>query len=279
MSTSEIQALIALLVDDDPSVREAVEDRLRSIGPPARDALADATDSDDPKLRSRARLLEQRFRVAEATVAMERVLAAPELDLEEACVLLARIEAPDIDGESIRAEFERMTERLSEALNGCRSPRECAESLGRVLGSEEGFEGNAENYYDPGNSYIHEVLARKVGIPISLSAVYMIVGRRAGLTLRGVGMPCHFLVHMEDAGQTFYLDPFAGGRILTGEACRKLLAGFRQSWRDEYLSPVEDRDMVRRMMANLIHIYQRDGDQARLSRLYGFVNALQGRAT
>lgn len=279
MSTSEIQALIALLVDDDPSVRGAVEDRLRSHGHRATSALAEAAEHEDPRLRGRARLLHQRFRVADSTQVLARLLSEPRVDLEEACVLLAQIENPDVDADQLRAEFDRMAERLAQALSRCRSPRETAEAIGHVLGGEEGFEGNAENYYDPSNSYIDEVLARKTGIPISLSAVYMIVGRRVGLELRGVGMPCHFLVHMEHGDHTFYLDPFGGGRILTRKACRAMLAGFRQSWREDYLRPVDDRDMIRRMMANLIHIYQRDQDQIRLGRLYGLVDALQGRTT
>ena len=75
------------------------------------------------------------------------------------------------------------------------------------------------------------------------------------------------------------MDPFGGGRILARENCRAMLAGFRHSWREDYLRPLSDRDMLRRMMANLIHIYQRDNDEVRLNRLYGFINALQRRAS
>lgn len=279
MNNNEIPSLLALLRDDDPTVRLAVEERLRELGLDALTALEIAAASEDPRLRARARLLYHKLKAEDVVARLHELLAENGCDLEEACLLLASVEKPQLKLNIIRDEFDRIAERLSTELESARSPRQVAESLGRVLGDEEAFSGNAEDYYDPGNSYIDDVLDRRVGIPISLSAIYMIVGRRAGLVMRGVGMPCHFLVQLEHGDDAFYLDPFGGGRILSRETCRAMLAGFRQSWREDYLRPVSDRDMLRRMMANLIHIYQRDKDQVRLDRLYGFINALQRRAS
>ena len=279
MANNEISSLLELLRDDDATVRLAVEARLRELGPDGLAALERAAASDDPRLRSRARLLHHKLKSEEVVACLHELLADDRCDLEEACLLLASVEKPQLELDDLRDEFARLAERLSAELEGAKTPRQVAESLGRVLGEEETFSGNAEDYYDPGNSYIDDVLQRRVGIPISLSAVYMIVGRRAGLIMRGVGMPCHFLVQLERGEDAFYVDPFGGGRILARENCRAMLAGFRHSWREDYLRPVSDRDMLRRMMANLIHIYQRDNDEVRLNRLYGFVNALQRRAS
>ncbi len=279
MTNNEIPSLLELLRDDDATVRLAVEDRLRELGPDALAALDIATDSEDPRLRSRARLLHQKLKSEKVVERLHQLLADDSCDLEDACLLLASVEKPQLQLHVIREEFDRISVRLNNALKSASTPRQVAETLGRTLGEEENFSGNAEDYHDPGNSYVDDVLARRVGIPISLSAIYMIVGRRAGLVMRGVGMPCHFLVQLDQDDDSFYLDPFGGGRILSRESCRAMLAGFRHSWREDYLRPVSDRDMLRRMMANLIHIYQRDKDQVRLDRLYGFVNALQRRAS
>lgn len=279
MTNNEIPSLLALLRDDKASVRLAVEDRLRVLGRDALAALEIASGSDDPRLRSRARLLHQKLKREEMIARLHELLSDDRCDLEEACLLLACVEKPELDLYAIRDEFARMADGLLSALPRDGTPQQAADTLARILGEDECFAGNAEDYYDPRNSYIDDVLNRRLGIPISLSAIYMIVGRRAGLVMQGVGMPCHFLVQLEVGDASLYLDPFGGGRTLSREACRAMLAGFRHSWREDYLRPVSDRDMLRRLMANLIHIYQRNGDQVRLDRLYGFVNALQGRAS
>lgn len=276
MSSTQITALLDLLHDDSDTVRAAVAARFRELGHAGLTALEEARDSADAHLRARARILLHEIRIEELCERLSGVLSDGDCDLETASVLLARIENPEVDGSTIIGELDRLGDLVADELASCQGPRQRAEVLGRVLAEREGFNGNADDYYEPKNSFINHVLQQRLGIPISLSAIYMMVGRRAGLSLRGVGMPCHFLVQFETDGETFFIDPFGGGRILTRESCKAMLAGFRHSWREEYLQPVEDRQMVRRMMANLIHIYHKREDSQRLDRLYGFVNDIQG---
>jgi regulator of sirC expression with transglutaminase-like and TPR domain len=279
VSTSEISALIQLLLDESPQVREAVANRLLGMGDEALHALEGAARSDNATLRVRARILYHHHLTLAHCAALSRVLVDSRCDLEIACTLLAQVENPEMDAKRITDELERLGGRVREEIIRQRRTRSDAEALGKVLHVEEGFVGNVDDYYDPRNSYLDEVLRRRLGIPISLSAVYMMVGRRAGLTLKGVGMPCHFLVQYEAGQVRSLIDPFTGGRLVSREECKTMLAGFRHSWREDYLRPVEDRDMFRRIMANLIHIYQRRGEERRLNLLYRFVNDLQkGRA-
>lgn len=277
MSQNEIQALVSLLVDDDPNIRDTVVKRLVELGAPAREALEAATDHPDARLRARARALLRRLAADDVGDDLSALLASEDPDLEEAALLLAQVEYPDLDPDPVHADLDRLGERVAALVTPEMAGPEIAQALGTLLHDEEKFHGNVDAYYDPRNSYINDVLERRLGIPISLSAVYILAGRRAGLDLVGVGMPMHFLVALRQGDASHLIDPYGGGRLLTREACKALLAGYRHSFREDYLRPVSDRDMLRRMMANLVHIYHERGDRERLSRLYAFVNALQGR--
>ncbi len=275
MTAPELPSLLALLRDEDSTVRLAVEDRLRELGPEGLAALEIAASSDEPMLRGRARLMHQKLRAEDAAGTLRGLLGQDSCDLERAATLLACVENPSLEREKLDDELNRLADRLAAQLRPTSTVEQVAEAMARVLHEEEGFRGNVDDYYDPRNSYIDAVVSRRLGIPISLSAVYMMVGRRAGLTLSGVGMPCHFLVRLDHEDGSALLDPFGGGRVLSPEDCRALLTGFKHSWRQEYLSPVSDRSMLRRILANLMHIYQRDGDQPRLELFNGFASALQ----
>ena len=277
MSTTEIEALILLLLDDDAKIRDAVARRLEDLGPDGLEALRGARDAEDARIRLRARHMLWRLDSERMARLLEEHLGG-DSDLEESAILLARVERPDLDEVPLRAELDRLGETVKEAIRGCRTAAQRARTLGSVLHDREGFSGDVVVFDDPRNTYLDEVLERRIGIPISLSLVYILVGRRAGLPARGVGMPLHFLVALEDAkGQRLLVDPYGGGRLMSRESCRTMLAGYHHSFREDYLRPVQDRHMLRRMIANLIRVYHGRNDELRLGRLYRFVNLLQDR--
>ena len=133
------------------------------------------------------------------------------------------------------------------------------EGLRRRLFQEIGFRGNTSSYYEPDNSFLHRVLERRVGIPISLSVVIMEVTRRSGIELEGVGMPGHFLVR--DPGSGAYLDPFGGGRLLDEHGCEEMFraatgAGPEVTFGAWLVPTVGKRQILARMLANLKGIYR-----------------------
>jgi regulator of sirC expression with transglutaminase-like and TPR domain len=144
-----------------------------------------------------------------------------------------------------------------------------AAAVGTVLFGEDGFRGNAGDYYDPRNSFLNDVLERRLGIPITLSVIYVEVAARAGLTARGVGFPGHFLVRAEKDGAHCLLDPFNGGAPLGGDDCEALLRrmhGASARLDPAHLRPVGTRQIVTRMLANLKGIYTALGDWPRALR-------------
>jgi regulator of sirC expression with transglutaminase-like and TPR domain len=137
--------------------------------------------------------------------------------------------------------------------------RQSIAALNEVLFGQEDFRGNTDDYYDPRNSFLNEVLDRKLGIPITLSLVYMEVARRVGFPLVGVGMPGHFLLkHYDVEGRSLLIDPFDAGAIVSAYECRARFEGVHQGqleWKPEYLVTVSSRQMLTRILNNLRSIY------------------------
>ena len=128
---------------------------------------------------------------------------------------------------------------------------------------EEGFRGNRRNYYDARNSYLSDVLDRRIGIPISLSVIYAEIARRAGYRLHGVGLPGHFLLRTGERATEIFIDPFDRGGLLTRNECIQLVPDGTGANPAQYLRPLGNRAILRRMLTNLKLIYLRDDDSAR----------------
>jgi regulator of sirC expression with transglutaminase-like and TPR domain len=196
--------------------------------------------------------------------------------LAEACLLVAEDAYQGLDVNRYLAEIERMAARLRGRLPPGADAEEKVIALNQFLFDDLGYSGNAEDYYDPRNSYLNEVIERRRGIPISLSILYMEVGRKIGLPLEGISFPGHFLVRLGLRGSTLVLDPFSGGAPLSEEDLRKLLrrviaesgrAGLRAAGDvaaelplDQFLEPAGHRQVLARMLRNLKNIY-REKDQ------------------
>lgn len=169
----------------------------------------------------------------------------------------ARVEAGMAELDALAAELEP---RLKALPNGPGSDLARLDALRRFLFEEKGFRGDCEEYYEPANSYLDQVLERRRGIPITLAVVMMEVGRRVGVPLLGVGFPGHFLVrharHLD-----ILLDPFAGGRLVSMKDCRRILAKVCDDlpFHPRLLRPVTHRCMLQRMLNNLRAIHASRG--------------------
>jgi len=170
--------------------------------------------------------------------------------LDTACLLIAAHARTPTEATGV---VSRGIEELDGLAESCPGPR--LDDLRRHLFDSLGFTGDRRHYDDPRNSYLDEVLARRTGIPITLSVVTMEVGRRLGLGLTGVGMPGHFLVGVGDGR---YLDAFDGGRLLDAAGCRHRfseLAGVDAPWSPELLRPTGPFAIVARVLANLRQLF------------------------
>jgi regulator of sirC expression with transglutaminase-like and TPR domain len=189
------------------------------------------------------------------------------VDLALGSLLIAGLEYPEL-------EIPRYLARL-ETLGGEARARSCAagaagraaiDAVNQLLFEELGFRGNSEDYYDPRNSYLNDVLDRRTGIPITLSTLYMEVARRAGLEVAGVGLPGHFIVRVSLPGEEVLLDPYHGGLRLSEADCQRRLDRIyegRVRLGPELLAACSRKQILARMLRNLKAIHARAGDHAR----------------
>jgi regulator of sirC expression with transglutaminase-like and TPR domain len=181
-----------------------------------------------------------------------------DIDLTRAALLIARTEYPDLDVDRYATRLDELAERVSALISGLDSQQTIA-ALNRVLFDEAGLRGNREDYYDPRNSFLNDVLDRGMGIPITLSIVYMEVARRIGFSLVGVGMPGHFLLkHFADGGRELLIDCFNRGDILSRQDCQTRLDEIysgEMTLRPEFLHPISRRQILTRMLNNLKTVY------------------------
>ncbi|MCU0267535.1 MAG: transglutaminase-like domain-containing protein [Acidimicrobiales bacterium] len=196
----------------------------------------------------------------EVTERFAEVLAGPEagVALDEATLLVAAHAYPGLD---VAAELARI-DRLAD---GCAVPT--LDGLLRLLFDDLGFRGNRGAYYDPRNSYLNDVLDRRLGIPITLAVVTMSVGRRLGVPLAGVAMPGHFLLR-DRVDPAVFVDPFAGGAQLDEAGCEaafRRVQGHDAAFDRTFLEPVGPHAIVARLLANLRSVFAASGDRASMA--------------
>jgi regulator of sirC expression with transglutaminase-like and TPR domain len=186
----------------------------------------------------------------------------PSLDRVAATIALLDPDAPD--EAAMLGELDHLAAEATAAAAGGEAV-DAVDALMTHLFGTVGLAGATTTYYDPANSYLHRVLERRRGIPITLAVVVIEVGRRLGMQLSGVGMPGHFLVGDGPEPQRWF-DPFAGGRPLSRAGCRALFAQLHSGAEldDEWLRPVGSVDIANRMLQNLRLIHLRAGDPSQL---------------
>jgi regulator of sirC expression with transglutaminase-like and TPR domain len=191
----------------------------------------------------------------------------PEIDLATGALLIAAAEYPQLQVAPYLRRLDLLAERVRDRLSGETAPVLVLEALCTVLFVEEEFQGNEDAYYDPRNSFLNDVLDRRLGIPITLGIVMLEVGWRVGLPVCGVSFPGHFLVRYEGEVARLLVDPFDGGRVRWEDEGQQLLDrvyGGMVRMRSEFLEPATRSDILARVLTNLKGIYlnTRDDDRA-----------------
>ena len=186
-----------------------------------------------------------------------------EIDLGRAALVIAQMEYPDLDVEPYLKRMDRLATVIKDLVGDEESVFRLLACINVVLFKQEGFQGNRSNYYDPKNSFLNDLIDRKMGIPITLSVLYQEVARRAGLTLHGVAFPGHFLLKHIDHEEEIIIDPFNGGEVRSDAELQSLLDEIypgKAVLKFEFLSPVSKRQILKRMLINLRGIYLHQGD-------------------
>jgi regulator of sirC expression with transglutaminase-like and TPR domain len=203
--------------------------------------------------------------------AFETLIAGEDtaIDLAQADLLVASIVYPDLDMAYYMAKLDGLARRVREVLAQAEpdisppslqevvSPA-AIEAMHHVLFEEEGFRGNLADYHNPNNSFLNKVLEEHTGIPITLSIIYMEVGRRIGIRVDGIGLPFHFLVRCRLDDGFVYIDPFHSGQLLNEHGCLQLvrrIGGNQIRMHSHWFKPVTHKMLLTRVLNNLKQVY------------------------
>lgn len=192
--------------------------------------------------------------------------AEGDLDLGRAALLVAKEEYPQLPVDRYTTRLDLLAEEVRDHLAGEAAPPVVLRELVEVLYTRHGFRGNRDDYYDHRNSFLNEVLDRKLGIPITLGVVILEVGRRLDLPLEGINFPGHFLVRAPGEAVNVLVDPFEGGRILFEDQAQELLDrvyGGMVRMQPGFLDPAGTRTILARLLRNLKGIYMNEDDSDR----------------
>jgi regulator of sirC expression with transglutaminase-like and TPR domain len=180
------------------------------------------------------------------------------IPLAETALIIACEEYPQLELNPYLDLLDEIAETAQRKRNSEDSPLDTVATINGVLFDTYGFRGNSDDYYDPRNSFFNDVLDRRIGIPITLSTVYIEVARRLKFPISGVGMPGHFLVKYSDRHEEFFIDPYNRGQILTRDDCRQKLHdlyGDALEFNERLLGRSTNRQILWRMLNNLKDIY------------------------
>lgn len=275
-SENRIRALIRLLSDENERVARTVSGELVAMGDAALPLLQEA-EIEQPEMACRIEAVLDEIRGSRLEEELRALTACPEerMDLERGVFLIARYAYPGLDPDPYARTLDDMATEARERMGSRVSGKEAVKTLNRYLFTEQGFRGNTKSYYEVENSYLNRVIDRRLGIPISLSVLYLLVGKRLGLPVAGVGMPGHFLVRFHSDRYKVFVDCFNAGALLSERDCTRFLTQAGYGFEDRYLQRSSVRTILSRCLKNLVAIYNKLEDPVKVTRFNRFIRVLE----
>jgi regulator of sirC expression with transglutaminase-like and TPR domain len=280
---SELRSLFTLLDDPDAGVAKAVEARLRARGEFVINPLLDflGTSHDTLAIKRAAGIVRE---LTSDVLAVEFEALRMRLEeqrkggLEDGAFLIARFGYPQLDVEYYKAELDALAGMLYDRIAGIHSPVEILAATNDFFFKEKKFRGNHQNFLEADNSYINQVLDRRLGIPISLATIYLLVAaRRLGLPFSGASTPGHFLIRYDGVrDEPLFIDAFNGGIVLRREDIRRFLYTSGMPYYESFIMPSRPRNILLRMMRNLIIFFEETKDESSKLAFERFHHILMG---
>jgi regulator of sirC expression with transglutaminase-like and TPR domain len=288
IASDDFETLVQQLDSARFKQRRHAERQLRQGGISALPALERVANSDSAEVRWRARRISLAIQDELLTAEFHALLTAPasgELDIERGMFLVARIDNPLLEYETLTRQLDALAESVAKYVEPERldelPAREAVEALSYVLFIEERFAGNLDKFDDPANSSLEHVLNNRRGLPILLSQIMISVGRRHRLPLRGLAIPGRYMVKYEPppghAEDEMVIDPYAGGAIYSLDQLEDVVAGLGFGFdHATHLTPATNRDTLARILRNLADDFRLAGrldDSKRTQRYLTIVSA------
>lgn len=275
-SEARFTALLTLLADEDPSVRATIRSTLLSAGASIFQRLEHHRLHPDPEIRRRVvELLDEQGRQKWDEEFMAFILTHGEqFDLEDAVWRFVLTTYPSANVIAYRAQLDEWASVIREQLPKESTAETSLHAVNVVLFGKLSFRGNDADYYQPANSYLNRVIDRRLGIPITLSLVYLFVAKRLGFPMVGIGMPGHFLCRYQSSWEELYVDAYHHGQLLTRIDCKRRIANLAVEYDESFLAPLGSRRTLQRLISNLHLIHKEKEHLAEAQRLQRYLVAL-----
>ncbi len=270
---SEIaDAFLSLLDDTNPAVRRALVAHFQAHSVASAHFLKEVAKGKNRLLAWHARWFLDELKLSDPVSEFKAFIRSLNYELETGALLLARTLAPDLDVGACCTQLDAISQRCRELIAEPMSLRDQCRVINRVLFHDYGFRGNHENYTDPANSFLDQVLARRKGLPISLSIVYLLVAHRLGLSLEPVGLPGHFVIGCYQEDTPFFIDAFEQGAFRSPHDLYLILRSHHIEPKISDLAPMPVREVLCRCCRNLVHHYTLAGDDDHAALFAEFVD-------
>jgi len=271
---STSMALAKLLSDDDPDTIRLVKEQLTVIGEENPSTLQELVNADDARLSFHARdvLTHIDGCRAEDDFHLLCLLAGDCFDIEEAVWALSKVIDPSVCVLPFRDQINDWGSEFLERVACVWDNSERVRLLSEFLGGELEFRGNSVQYYCEENSHLPYILESRMGIPITLTLVYQMVGARAAMKIEGINLPGHFIARHGDV----FFDPFHGGRILSRADIEQILARQDMELKDSHLQSANSRQFLLRILANLLYVYDLSDEKEKRARIKSWMQVLTG---
>lgn len=264
----EIDALITLLGDDDPGIKNIARGKLLEWREAARPRLKAIGASDvEGRIRIEAQSMLEEIRLDELARDFELLNGRFDFDLEEACFVLARMQYPDLNVAEYTEQLDHLGQLAQRRIDGVTRMSHKIKIINHLLFYEKKFRGNVEDYYEPENSYINKVMDRRLGIPITLSALYLFIAKRLDLQIYGVGFPGHFMLKFKNGEKWYFIDAFNRGRILSVRDVELFLTMNGYEFDESHTQALRPREILGRMIRNLVLIYHQNEEHRKIETL------------
>lgn len=287
MDKTQVHALISLLDDPDEQVYSQIREKLLSMGADVIPVLETAWENSfDSVLQQRIEGIIHRIQFENMRRSLREWSLPEHQDLLAGALLVAKYQYPDLDESHIRRHIEQIKQDIWLELNNNLTPLEKVRVINHILFDVHGFSANTTNYHAPQNSYINNVLESKKGNPVSLSIIYAVIAQDLRIPIYGVNLPEHFiLAYVDNSGSfslnsdntdrvLFYINPFSRGAPVNKKEIDAFLRQQRLEPKPEFYTPCSNLMIIRRLLNNLVHSYEKLGYPSKVDELRQLWSAL-----
>lgn len=271
------EALVELLGDESPVVRREVRRELERRGRAGDALLARAQRSDDARIRAAARSLALRRARAGVARRMLRLALRPTLSLESGLWLMSRFETPDLDARPYQLALDAFAAEVIKRLDRGRTRTRASEVLIDYLAADLRYDGDRDDYHHPDNVYLHTAITRRRGMPLTLTAIYLAVARRAGIRAAAIALPGHVVLRIYDDAKGTLCDPYHAGRRISERDCLGYLADHGLPFQPHWFDDADDATLWLRHLRNLERAYRKLGLDADAGQLTSVIGVLEQR--